>query len=266
MILCWLHVPALGLLAWTPGVPVLALAAVSLALAAALAAGRLMPGDSALAAALAGQAALVIVAFAGHPGQADSYLYGFAVIAAAAVLGSVPALVTAGLVLVTCNLALGVLAPDLVPAATLPRLLAVAGAIAVQVVASAILLRRGSAPGDVAVEAVAEPAGVLAPAIAAAPPRGAAQAGALVEMLDQGLHGRLEARALIAIDDPALAALEAKLNGLFAKFDEILGGLDARLAGVANGDLSTELGDEHGGRFASLAQRTNAMIRALRDW
>ncbi len=277
VLLCLAHAPALGILALAFGAPVLAPVAASLALAGmAEIVRRAAPGwvDVALAVALTGQAAILTAVFAGHAWQADTHLYGFALVAGISALASRRALFAAAAVVVLHGIAFGIFAPTLLfsTGGGLLRALSQFAYLAVEVGALALMIR-DRLTLQARAEADAERAQADAERAQAAETRSGEEREALLteveaafsEIVDQGLAGNLDARIERDFDHTVLKSLANKFNTFFEGLDAMLGELDGRLEALASGDLSQEIEATRSGRFQSLQVRMNDTGRSLRD-
>jgi methyl-accepting chemotaxis protein len=280
----WAHAPLLGLIAWAIGAPVVTVVVVSLVLSAcAEAALRFAPAvsDMVIAVALVGQAALFTACFAGHPWQADTHMYFFAVVAAISALASVRALAVAAAVVAVHHLTLNFVMPALIypGGSNVLRTLMHAAILMIETGVLMVMVQdrlrihalaveeAERAQADAARAQRAEQAAVEAEA------RNAAQRETLLreveaafsDMADQGLAGNLGARIERNFDNEVLQSLAAKLNSFFGGLDAMLADLDTRLQALARGDLSQEMTRPQKGRFESLRQQMNLTIRSLRD-
>ncbi|MGD1924289.1 MAG: methyl-accepting chemotaxis protein [Paracoccaceae bacterium] len=114
---CWLHVPLIGVIAWSIGAEVVTPVIVSMALALLATLDRWRTrsaGSIVLACALITQPALIVGVMAQHPWQVDMHMYFFAMMAILSLLSSIPALIAAAGVVAGHHLAFNFMLPELV--------------------------------------------------------------------------------------------------------------------------------------------------------
>jgi methyl-accepting chemotaxis protein len=274
------HVPIYAAFAWALGVPAFVVALVSFGLALlGEAARRTAPdgsegADVTLSVALVGQAALLTALFSGHPWQADTHMYFFAVVAGVSALASQRALFAAAGVVAVHHLVLNFLAPALVypGGSDLGRVLMHATILMVEVLALSLMIS-----DRLALQAAAEAEALRAKADAErarqADERNGAEREALLaeveaafaETVDRALAGDLSVRIGQRFDHAVLNGLADRLNAFFAALDDTLHELEARLDALAGGDLSEQHGATRLGRFGGLQARMATTARSLRD-
>ena len=279
----WAHPPVLAAAVWAAGGPVLAVAALALALAAlAEAARRLGPPEGARLAealALVGQAAALTGGLAGHPWQVDTHMHFFAVLATLAWTADSRAILAGAGAIALHHLSLNLALPALVypGGADLGRTLMHAGIVVIETAVLVIMvedrrrLDADAAAARRAAEAEAERAREADAAAREAAARDAERRAAMLAELDAafgevvaaGRAGDLSRRLDRRFEEPALDRLSTNLDGLFEELEAVFAEMEAHLDALAAGDFSAEIRCARDGRFEAARVKLNATAGSL---